>query len=210
MKNQILKLSFTICFVAGLSMISFGQSSDKTWSIGPEVGVNFAKFGKDGDQTVFNTGLILGGFLTYSIRNTHAFTTKILFSQKGAKDDASNSQVHLNYVEVPVLFRMFFNRDGGIRPNLFIGPSFGFLTGVKGKLGSGDYESIPNYKDSYNNFDVGASIGLGLNIRVAGEMYFIVDTRYTYGLSDIAKSTANVNNQAFACSAGLSFGLSSN
>jgi len=208
MKNQLLKLSLTICFVAGLSMISYGQSKEKTWSIGPEAGVNFAKFGKDGDQTVFNTGLILGGFLTYSIRNTHAFTTKILFSQKGAKDEASNSQVHLNYVEVPVLLRVFLNRDGGIRPNLFVGPSFGFLTGVKGKLGNGDYENVPNYKDSYNNFDLGLGIGLGLNIRVAGEMYFIVDTRYTYGLSDIAKSSANVNNNAFACSAGLSFGLS--
>ena len=208
MKNQILKLSLTICFVAGLSMISYGQSSDKTWSMGPEVGVNFAKFGKDGDQTVFNTGLVLGGFLTYSIRNTHAFTTKILFSQKGAKDEASNSQVHLNYVEVPVLLRVFFNRDGAIRPNIFGGPSFGFLTGVKGKLDGGDYENVPDYKASYNNFDLGLGIGLGLNFRIAEEMYFIVDTRYTYGLSDIAKSSANVNNQAVAFSAGLSFGLS--
>src|SRR6478609_4724955 len=112
MKKLNLKLSLTLCFIAGISMVSYGQSKDKTWSIGPEVGANFAKFGKDGDQTVYNTGLILGGFLTYSIRNTHAFTTKILFSRKGAKDEASNSQVHLNYVEVPVLLRVFFNRDG--------------------------------------------------------------------------------------------------
>src|SRR5688572_9122430 len=126
MKKRILKLSLTMCFVAGLSMMSYAQSSEKTWSFGPELGVNFAKFGQDADETDYNSGLVLGGFLTYSILNTHAFTAKILFSQKGAKDEASNTRVHLNYVEVPVVVRMFFNRDGDVRPNIFVGPSFGF------------------------------------------------------------------------------------
>jgi hypothetical protein len=208
MKNQILKLSLAMFFVAGLSAASYGQSSDKTWSIGPELGVNFAKFGKDADDTDYNTGLILGGFLTYSIRNTHAFTAKVLFSQKGAEDESSNTKVHLNYVEVPVVLRVFFNRDGAVRPNVFVGPSFGFLTGVKGKVGDGDYEDVPNYEDTYENFDLGLGFGFGLNVRVANETYFIIDTRYTYGISDIAKSGADVNNQAIAVSAGLSFGLS--
>jgi hypothetical protein len=210
MKNQILKLSLAICFVMGLSMTSYGQASDKTWSIGPELGVNFAKFGNDGDDTDYNTGLVLGGFLTYSIRNTHAFTAKVLFSQKGAKSADGETKSHLNYVEVPVVLRVFFNRDGAVRPNVFVGPSFGFLTGVKGKVGDGDYEDVPNYEDTYDNFDLGLGVGLGLNCRVANEMYFIIDARYTYGLSDIAKASIDVNNQAIAVSAGLSFGLSNN
>lgn len=208
MKNLIFKLSLAICFTVGVSIASYAQASDKTWSIGPELGVNFAKFGNDADQTDYNTGLVLGGFLTYSIRNTHAFTAKVLFSQKGAKDESSDTRIHLNYVEVPVVVRLFFNRDGAIRPNIFAGPSFGFLTGVKGRVGDSDYEDVSNYEDTYNDFDFGLGFGLGLSFRVAEEMYFIIDTRYTYGLSDIAKSGADVNNQAIAVSAGLSFGLS--
>ncbi len=208
MKNLILKLSLAVSFAAGISITSYGQATNKTWSIGPELGVNFAKFGMDADETDYNTGLVLGGFLTYSIRNTHAFTAKVLFSQKGAKYNDPASETHLNYIEVPVVVRVFFNREGTVRPNVFAGPSFGFLTGVKGRVGDGNYEDLSNYKDVYNNFDLGLGIGLGLNIRVANEMYFIIDTRYTYGLSDIAKSSSDVNNQAIAISAGLSFGLS--
>jgi hypothetical protein len=207
MKKQITKLFITICFVFGVSMASYAQS-ENTWSFGPEFGFNFSKFGKDGDATDFNTGVVLGGFLTYSIRDTYAFTGKILYSQKGAKDSDSDTRLHLNYVEVPILFRLFFNREGAIRPNAFIGPSFGFLTGAQGKIGSGDYESINNYKDQYNNFDLGLGAGLGVNIRVANEMYLIFDARYTHGLSDVSKSAGDVNNQAIALTAGLSIGLS--
>jgi hypothetical protein len=145
--------------------------------------------------------------LTYSIRNTHAFTAKVLYSQKGARDAAANVNAQLNYIEVPVVVRLFFNREGTLRPNIFAGPSFGFLNGVKAKVGDGDYESVDNYEDVYNTFDVGLGVGLGLNIRVGNEIYFIVDTRYTYGFSDLTKSDSDVNNQAVAVTAGLSFGI---
>lgn len=209
MKNQIFKV-LTVCFALGLAINSNGQSSGKTWSFGPEAGVNFAKFGRDADNTEFNTGLVAGGFLTYSIQDTYAFTLKVLHSQKGAAEESTDSKLHLNYVEVPLLFRFFLNKEGAIRPNAFVGPSFGFLTEVKSKVGDGDYESVQNFEDSYNNFDVGVGFGLGINFRVANEMYFIIDTRYTYGFSDISKSPADVNNQALAFTAGLSFGLNKN
>jgi hypothetical protein len=207
MKIQILKLLFTLCFIAGLSLTSNGQTRDKVWSFGPELGVNFSKFGKDADETDYQTGLIAGGFLTYSILNTHAFTAKILYSQKGARDEASNTNVQLNYIEVPIIWRVFFNREGDVRPNVFAGPSFGFLNGVKVKVADGDFETLDNYEDSFNSFDVGLGLGLGLNIRVGNEVYFIVDTRYTFGFSDLSKSATDVNNQAIAITAGLSFGI---
>lgn len=205
MKNKITKIVLTLCFLTAISITSFAQ--DKVWSIGPELGVNFSKFGKDADDTEYVSGLLGGGFLTYSIRNTHAFTAKVLFSQKGARDAAANVNAQLNYIEVPVIVRVFFNREGTLRPNIFAGPSFGFLNSVKAKVGDGDYEKVDNFEDAYNTFDVGLGLGLGLNIKIGGEVYFIVDTRYTYGFSDLTKADGDVNNQAVAVSAGLSFGL---
>lgn len=207
MKNQILNMLLGLILVAVLTSETKAQSGEKVWSFGPELGVNFSKFGKDADETDYNTGLLMGGFVTYSIRNTHAFTVKVLYSQKGASDNDNNIKSHLNYIEIPVLARLFFNRDGDIRPNIFVGPSFGFLQSAKVKAGDGDYEDVSNFDNAYNTFDVGLGLGFGMNFRVSQGMYFIMDARYTYGLSDISKSNADVNNQGVALTAGLSFGL---
>lgn len=213
MKNQIFKISTLALFFMVITLAVHGQS-DRVWSIGPEVGANFSKWGRDGDDSDYKAGLVAGGFVTYSIQDTYAFTAKVLFSQKGAAftDDGGlgddvNVKTQLNYVEIPVLARVFFNREGTVRPNVFLGPSFGFLTGAQFKIEDEDYEDIENYDDSYNTFDFGVAAGLGLNIRVGNEMYFIVDARYTYGVSDIAIGSGEVNNQAVAITAGLSFGI---
>lgn len=207
MKNGMLKVLVCLVLITATLENVAAQTKDKTWSIGPEVGANFSKYGKDADDSDYKTGLLAGGFVTYSIRNTHAFTAKVLFSQKGAKSDNPDVKQHLNYIEVPIVARIFFNREGDIRPNIFAGPSFGFLNGVKQKTGDGDYETVDNYEDSFETFDIGLGLGLGLNIRVAEEMYFIIDTRYTFGFTDITKASGDVNNQAVAVSAGLSFGI---
>ncbi len=226
MKKQIFKVSLLAFFAAVMSISSYGQS-DRVWSTGPELGASFSKHGMDADDSDYKLGLVAGGFVTYSIKNTYAFTAKILFSQKGAQDefdgpgDDITIKEQLNYVEIPVLARLFFNREGNVRPNVFVGPSFGFLTGAKLKVGDDDYENfedvegseliygdIDSYKDVYNGFDFGMSAGLGLNIRVAEEMYLIVDARYTYGFTNIAKEGDDkINNQPIAITAGLSFGI---
>ena len=103
--------------------------------------------------------------------------------------------------------RFFLNKEGKCRPNLFVGPSFNFLTGVASKTGSGETVQVKNYKDSFNTFDFGLTGGVGLNWLVANETHVILDARYTHGLSDIAKSAAKVNNQAISVSAGVTFGL---
>jgi hypothetical protein len=213
MKNRIFKVSALAIFFMVTALAVHGQS-DRVWSMGPEVGANFSKWGGDADESDYKAGLIAGGFVTYSIRDTYAFTAKVLFSQKGAAytqdgglGDDVDVKTQLNYIEIPVLGRLFFNREGTVRPNVFLGPSFGFLTGAKFKVEDEDYEDIEDYKDAFNTFDLGLAAGLGLSIRVANEMYFIVDARYTYGLSDLGKGSGSINNQAVAVSAGLSFGI---
>lgn len=207
MKKQIFKVS-GLALIALLLTVGAYAQSDRVWSIGPEVGASFSKYGMDGKDSDYKAGLVAGGFVTYSIRNTYGFTAKVLFNQKGAQSENGQYKQQLNYVEIPVLARFFFNREGTIRPNVFVGPSFGFLTGAKDKVGNSDYQKIENYKDSFNTFDLGLGAGLGLSIRVADEMYFIIDARYTYGFTDIYKNgDGSVNNQNVAVSAGLSFGI---
>jgi Outer membrane protein beta-barrel domain len=208
MKKRIFRVSLLALFAVVTSIASYGQTA-RVWSFGPEVGVNFSKHGMDLDDSDYKTGLLAGAFLTYSIQDQYALTLKALYSQKGASTEEGGvtTKTQLNYIEIPVLARIFFNREGTVRPNVFLGPSFGFLTGAKAKIEDGDYETFENYDDFYNSFDFGLSAGLGLSIKVGGEMYFVVDARYTYGLTDIAKGETKANNQAVAISAGLSFGI---
>lgn len=220
MKKMIFRVS-GLTLVALLLTIGVYAQSDRVWSIGPEVGASFSKHGMDADDSDYKAGLVAGGFITYSIKNTYGFTAKVLFHQKGEQQNDGDFKEQLNYIEIPVLARFFFNREGTVRPNVFVGPSFGFLTGAKVKIGDGDYENVEDldfdgnpfegvdsYKDVYNTFDFGLGAGLGLNIRVAEEMYFIIDARYTYGFTDIYKeSSGTFNNQNVAVTAGLSFGI---
>lgn len=217
MKNRLFILSvFLFCCMISASVRA---QSDRVWSIGPEVGASFSKHGMDADDSDYKAGLVAGGFVTYSIRDTYGFTAKVLFNQKGGQSDDGELKEQLNYIEIPVLARLFFNREGTVRPNIFFGPSFGFLTGARWKAGDGDYQNVEDlgldifddvnsYKDVYNTFDFGLGAGLGVNIRVGNEMYFIIDARYTYGFSDIYKEAGGtVNNQNVAITAGLSFGI---
>jgi len=183
------------------------QAQTKVWSVGPEVGISLSKYGKDAGSNDYKSGAIGGMFLTYSILNTFAITTKLLYYQKGASFESSNTKQTLNYIEVPIVGRFFLNKEGAIRPNLFVGPSLGFLTGATNKTGSNDRVDIDSYKDIYNTFDFGVTGGLGVNFLISRETYFIVDARYTHGLSDLSKADGNVNNNSFGLTAGLSFGF---
>jgi hypothetical protein len=205
MKKQIIILT-AIAF-ALLATPVFTKAQNKVWSIGPEVGVNISKYGNNISNSDFKTGFLGGLFLTYSIENTHAFTAKFLFSQKGTSSSVNNDKQTLNYIEVPVIGRFFFNRDGRFRPNIFVGPSFGFLTGVRNKEGDNEGIKLPNYDKIYNGFDFGITTGLGFNYLIANETRFLIDARYTQGFSDITKASGEVNNKAFGVTAGVSFGL---
>lgn len=210
MKKQIIILSLV---ALGMLTLPLGTSAqNRVWSFGPEAGVNISKYGNDIAGSEFQPGFLGGLFLTYSIENTHAFTGKLLFSQKGAssKSTANNNvtiKETLNYIEVPLIGRFFFNREGKFRPNIFVGPSFGFLTGVSTKEGSADRVKAANFKNDYNPFDFGVTFGLGFNYLIANETRFLIDGRYTQGFTDIKTGPGIVNNKAFGITAGFSFGL---
>lgn len=201
--------------VAAIALLSLAIPSQtmaqiemtKVWSIGPEAGLSLSKYGRDADANDFKPGLVSGLFVTYSIINTFGITGKFLYHQKGATFQNDDVKQTLSYIEIPVIGRYFLNKEGQFRPNIFLGPSFGILTGAKNKVGTNDPEKLESFKDSFNTFDLGVTGGVGCNIRIFNETYLVLDGRYTHGVSDIAKNNADVNNNSFALTAGVSFGL---
>lgn len=206
MKKQHILLAALVALLS-LTTSFDTQAQSKVWSIGPEAGISISNYGMDANDTDPKPGAVGGLFVTYSIINTFAITTKFLFYQKGATFPTTDTKQTLTYFEIPVMGRFFLNKEGDFRPNIFVGPSFGFLTGATNKIGSNDRTDIDSYKNTYNGVDVGVTGGIGFNFRILNETYLVLDARYTHGLSDLSKSDGKVNNNSVALTAGVSFGF---
>jgi outer membrane protein W len=202
-------------------------------SIGPKIGANLSTLHGDVTNQTLQPGLSVGAILTYSVVNTFGISLEALYSQKGAKftktvNSASTSQTlslnrKLNYVEVPLLARYFLNKEGDFRPNLFLGPNFGFKLNAKDvNISNSAGADLEDSDISYliNPVDFGITGGIGVNFRLQRAMRVLLDVRYTYGISDITDNTAlrlagitapganaNVGNSGLTITAGLSFGI---
>ena len=204
-KRNILSATLIALSAFMLPSITNAQT-ERVWSFGPEVGLTISSYGNDGSNSEAKPGMAGGLFLTYSIINTFGITGKLLYNERGAEFSSQNTKQTLQYIEIPVMGRLFLNREGNVRPNIIFGPSFAFLAGAKNKIG-GDVEKIDSYKNSFNTFDFGLTGGLGCSFRISNETYFVLDGRYTHGFSDISKDNDDINNKSFLISAGLQFGI---
>ena len=204
-KRKILSATLIALLAFMLPSITKAQT-ERVWSFGPELGLSISKYGNDGSNSEAKPGVAGGLFLTYSIIDNFGITTKLLYNERGAEFSSLNTKQTLQYIEIPVIGRFFLNREGNVRPNIFFGPSFAFLAGAKNKIG-GDVEKIDSYKNSFNTFDFGLTGGLGCSFRIRNETYFVLDGRYTHGISDISKDNDDINNKSFLISAGLQFGI---
>jgi hypothetical protein len=232
MKIPILpKKAFFIFLISFLFIQSLGFAQPpqtlrrrQVVSIGPKIGVNLSDLNGDVNNHSLQPGISAGAMLTYSVVNTFGISVEALYSQKGAKfkntayNGASNNfNRRLNYIEVPVLARYFLNKSGDFRPNLFIGPDFGFKLNAKDvnrKITNGADQPNQDVSEAITPVDVGITAGIGLNFAVVEKMRFLIDARYTYGFSDIADETlpgfdnnGKASNSAISFTFGVSFGI---
>ena len=204
MKKQLTTILAAVTFIS-LALSFPCTAQERMWNFGAETGVSVSKYGQDAELNDFKSGAIGGLFVTYYIKNSFGITTKVLYAQKGALLQSSDNKQTLNYIEMPVIGRFFLNQKGNLRPNIFVGPSFGIMRSAANKIGNDERVEVGSYKPYYNTFDFGVTGGMGFDFKVAHDLYFVVDGRYTHGLSDITKAAGVVNNNSFGLTAGLSF-----
>lgn len=192
-----------VLFAISLILIGAGtanaQIGDQT-SIGPRVGVNFANVSNVSGSTSL-TGLTLGLTSTYSISESTGLTVDLLYSGEGYVLDGNDH--HLNYLQIPVLFDLFFGDLGDkFRPKIYAGLTPGFL--LSAKVNDNDVD------DFYNGFNIAVTGGLGFNYRVGNRIWLNTDLRAHLGLSDIRQDVIGdkVANNNIQLSIGLAYGLS--
>ena len=168
----------------------------------------------------FTPGLSAGGFVMYSSLNHFGISADVLYSQRGTSynDNRIKFIQRVNYLEIPVVARYFLTLAGNFRPNVFIGPSLAIKMNakrIKGDYlqGTGPVLNADNTED-FNNLDLGATGGFQLNWGTGNRQHFLIDARYTLGLTDVQTKLPNVwgsrnslQNSTFTLALGYSFGV---
>jgi len=192
MKNKI-KTVFVLFIISTMGLV--GQNSNNL-SIGPKVGVNLSNV--NGESTEIIPGLAFGLTSTYSFLETNGIGIDLLYSGQGFKN--GNSITRINYLKVPVLYKLFFNELGdAFRPRIEVGFSPGFLLNAK------NGETIVS--NAYENFEVGVIGGLGFNYRLSNRMWLNADARADFGLTDIRTNNSDLNNRNINFNVGIAYGL---
>ncbi|MFQ6673457.1 MAG: porin family protein [Fidelibacterota bacterium] len=147
--------------------------------------------GKDMEEADRNTGVILGGYITYDVNDKLSLQPEIFYSQKGYRIDQSESffgatmsvkgTTSLNYLEVPLL-GVYTVHD---RLRLFAGPSVGLYLNGKTEAEisfAGESESMSEdiNSDSVTSPDIGWVVGGLFDV---GKI--TVEGRYSAGISSV-------------------------
>jgi hypothetical protein len=198
--------------------------AQQRFSAGPRVGLNLAKFNGEGTPSSFRPGLAAGAFVMYSSLNHFGISVDVLYSQRGASFNYTDpttpnlsykTNSRINYLEIPVALRYFLNRGGDFRPNLFAGPSLGIRLNANTSLLSTNGVAAPanntDISSQVRPIDLGLLAGFQLNFPgFFGERQrFLVDARYTYGLTKTLAglSTSNYSNSTITVTLGYGFGV---
>ncbi len=209
---------FACLFSITLLLSTIGHAQQR-WSAGPRLGVNVSKFaGSDVVANNFYPGLAAGAFLMYSSESRFGASLDLLYSQRGASfknlaGTGATVNERVNYLEIPIALRYFLNEEGHFRPNIFVGPSVAFLLDAKAKAtGSTGSTVTTDVTNSFNKTELGVFGGFQLNFKGGPRQRFLIDARYTYGLTPvfaqaIVPTSQQTRNSTITLTLGYGFGL---
>ena len=215
--NSLRSTIFSFFFVFSCSSPLFAQ---QRFSAGPRVGLNYSTYWGNAQGMSFKPGIQAGAFVMYSSLNHFGISADVLYSQRGAKYADANQKFtqQVNYLEIPVVARYFLTLSGNFRPNLFIGPSLGIkMSAKRAKAENLTNLGVATNRDNtsdFNSLDLGATGGFQLNWGTGNRQHFLIDARYTLGLSDVQTSLPNLwgnrnslQNSTISLALGYSFGI---
>ena len=140
-----------------------------------------------------NNGYHLGAYIKVSLAGIVAVEPGMQYAHKQFASDqhASSYKIDLNYLEVPVLFRLsvfpFINVFGGPKASVLLGKRYSGDTGTA-------LEDFPEH-------EMGGVAGIGIKLPLG----FNVQGSYDFGLSDLEYQGQQIKNRTFKLSLGKNF-----
>ncbi len=120
-----------------------------------------------------------------------AITTPNSLIKAGLPPDSATTRIQMDYITIPVLITFSMGREGKVKFYETLGPYFSVLINqhTRRKEPDGATSGINNI-GTYKRFDVGLSLGFGIEIPFKQKFYLNVEFRQNIGLF-------NINNTAF-------------
>ena len=133
-------------------------------------------------------GLQLGVFYTLKLSDAFNFQPEFYYSQRGYQFDHtplynSNYNLHINYLELPVLFQYKLPFDWGFKPEIIAGPFAALKISSDKQIQLAD-EEITGTVSSVNSIDYGLVFALGAEFNAWGGQ-IILDLRINWGFSNV-------------------------
>ncbi|WEA00641.1 porin family protein [Mucilaginibacter sp. SJ] len=188
MKKIILALTIS---VAGLT-----SAKAQTVDIIPKAGISITTQSASALQGEKSTAGFTGGiaFDIHAGKSGFSFQPEINYVSKGTKLKNVSKAYNFNYLELPFLAKYSFNMF-----YVDAGPSIAMQLGGKDKF-------TQLYGSKPRNIDFGVQMGAGLALPV-GTGKFILDGRYSLGLTDQSKGAGTVKNRGVYATIGYAIPL---
>lgn len=157
--------------IATLMLATLGANAQEMYAKAMAGGVLSNLVG-DVSNNKMKFGAVGGLEIGCNITDMFAITGGVLYSMQGCKNDLTDSNLNLNYINVPVLANVY------VIPGLAIkaGPQIGFLMSAK----IGDISQM----DYHKKIDFSVPVGLSYEFSDV-----VIDARYNIGLTDIYKNS---------------------
>jgi len=191
------KITIILVAISIIALYSSSALAIEMNGIGLKVGANFATFeGVDvvGDTDI-RVGLVIGGFVNFSINDYFSIQPEVLYSMKGVtyvgdlEGLSFERSYGINYLEIPLLVQFALHKN----VNIYTGGSIGFYLDGEETLEIGrvnDSKKID--KDDINKQEYTFILGASYRYETV-----VFDVRYSLGLTNVpainsAKWTNNV------------------
>jgi hypothetical protein len=156
----------------------------------------------DAAETAMRTGLIVGGFAFMSFDDMFGLQVEGLYTQKGLGYELGTAeyQYRLDYLEIPVLFRIQTARDRGVYA--LVGPAFSFNVKAEAFSEVDEDETTVDISEEVAGLEISFVAAVGYQIN-----RFLVEGRYMEGLTNVLDDVDEVTykSRTFAILAGFRF-----
>jgi outer membrane protein W len=191
-----------------IAILSIGIfTKAQTFSIGPTGGFGHSWISNSNGDGKFNPAWNAGLSFIYSTKTNFGIGADVKYSSEGNKVEAAgvSNVINANYVRVPVKLIYFFGNNGSaVRPKIYAGPSFGFLTGANESATVSGVKVKTDISDDIKSFDFGVTAGAGLNFRLAERTWLNTDLAFYHGFTDMTKNNNTTQQNA---NVGVNVGL---
>jgi hypothetical protein len=185
-------------------------------ALGVKGGLSLSHVNADLFDTDNRTGFVGGVYGAFDLSPMFGFQPELLFVRKGAKLFSTDvtiggitfgsvgSTLDVDYLEIPVLFRLSAPTPGPVDLRLLAGPVASFK--VDEKISTTGLVGYSLDSDQIKTADFGVAAGGAVAIR-SGSMSVVAEGRYTLGLADVSDLPfgGDVKNGALYATLGLEF-----